>query len=283
MGTSPSIDTREENTMEKKKAIALILAAAGLQCLAGCEKNKSESTPSYAATPVQTVTEPPIGGADISGDNYNSEAYEKKINEHVQASSPNYNELVLGTVGKDVIVPEDGAEDVGLGSYRLSSSGIKLYYDETIFPDELVLTLEKYFTSFPPADYPTYIKCVFPSYITEMEKYLKENYQYDLKTSFSKRCASLAEQMSGDYRITRIKLEEAPVYDETKDNLETYFSGAGEIFGKDYYSQVKEESDDIIDACFFIMAEDSYGKEQLLVADYEIVFAVKDGKYYTFG
>ncbi|MGN0614945.1 hypothetical protein [Ruminococcus flavefaciens] len=270
--------------MDKKRVIALILAAAGLQCLAGCGKNKKDdSMPLYAETPVETTTEPPVGGADISGDKYDSEAYQAKINEHVKAAELTDAPLVLGSVGKDIIVPDEGAEDSGLGTYRVSSSGIKLYYDETVFPEELMLTLEKYFTSFPSADYATYSRCVFPSYITEMESFLEKNYNYDLKASFSKQCSTLAEKMKGDYRITRIKLEEAPVYEEGKDNIENYFSSLDEVFEKDYLNQVKEESDELIDACFYVMAEDPYGKEQMLVAEYEIVFAVKDGKYYTFG
>ena len=269
--------------MDKKRLTAFVLAAAALQCLAGCGKNKDDSMPIYAETPIQTATEPPVGGADISGDKYDSEAYQAKITEHIQAAEPTDDQLVLGSVGRDLIVPEEGAEDVGLGSYRVSSSGIKLYYDETEFPAELLLTLEKYFIAFPSADYATYSRCVFPSYIEEMEKFLGENYDYDLKTSFSKQCSSLAEQMKGDYRITRRKLETAPVYEEGKDNLETFFSSLDNLFGKDFYGQVKEESDEVIDANFYVMAEDPYGEEKLLVADYEIVFAVKDGKYYTFG
>ena len=41
--------------------------------------------------------------------------------------------------------------------------------------------------------------------------------------------------------------------------------------------------DEVIDACFYIMGEDAYGQENPIVTGYEIVFAVKDGKYYTFG
>ena len=178
---------------------------------------------------------------------------------------------------------DEGAEDAELGSYKMSSSGVKLYYDDTEFSDELMLTLEKYFLSFPAADYNSYQKCMFPSYIDEMEGFLGKEYDYDLKTSFSKRCSSLADNMYGDYKITRIKLEAAPVYDETKDNLETYFESLNEVFGKDYYEQVKSESDEVIDACFYIMGEDAYGQENPIVTGYEIVFAVKDGKYYTFG
>ena len=115
--------------MDKKRVIALILAAAGLQCLAGCGKNKDDNMPIYAETPVETTTEPPVGGADISGDNYDSEAYQAKINDHIQAAELTDAALVLGSVGKDIISPEEGAEDSGLGTYRVSSSGVKLYYN----------------------------------------------------------------------------------------------------------------------------------------------------------
>ena len=94
-----------DRTMDKKRAIALILAAAGLQCLAGCGKNKNDSMPLYAETPVETTTEPPVGGADISGDNYDSEAYQNKITEHIQAAELTDAPLVLGSIGKDVITP----------------------------------------------------------------------------------------------------------------------------------------------------------------------------------
>lgn len=274
---------RGKRMMDKKRLTALALAAVSLQCIAGCGKKKNDSMPSYAETPVETTTEPPVGGADISGDNFDSEAYMAKITEHVNAAEVTDEPLVLGSIGKDVIVPEDDAVDVGLGSYRVSSCGIKLYYDETEFSEELLLTLEKYFIALSSADYATYTRCVCPSYIEEMEKFLDEKYGYDLKTSFANQCSTLAQQMKGDYRITRIKLEPAPVYTEGKDNLETFFSSLDELFGKDYYSLVKEENDEVIDANFYIMAEDPYGQEQLLVSDCEIVFVAKDGKYYTFG
>ena len=58
-----------------KRILALLLvAAAGTQCLTGCgdkKKKSSSSMPLYAETAVETPTEPPVGGAEISGDNYN--------------------------------------------------------------------------------------------------------------------------------------------------------------------------------------------------------------------
>ena len=56
-----------------------------------------------------------------------------------------------------------------------------------------------------------------------------------------------------------------------------------EHFGKSYYEQVKGESDYLIDATFYLMGEDSNGNENVIVNGYKIVFAEKDGRYYTFG
>ena len=53
--------------------------------------------------------------------------------------------------------------------------------------------------------------------------------------------------------------------------------------GKDYYSEVKEQCDGFVDACFYIMGEDAYGKENMIVTAGKIVFATKDGRYYIFG
>lgn len=270
--------------MRRSRLTALVLAAAaGTQGLWGCGKKSDISMPIYAETAVQTPTAGAVGGAEISGDNYNSDEYYTKIKDSIDNAVPDEQPLELGILGNDVITPAEDDEEAELGSYKLSSSGVKLYYDDTEFPDELLLTLEKYFICFPSADYSTYLKCVFPSYIDEMESFLKKEFDYDLRMSFSKQCQGLADNMNGDYRITRIKLETAPQYAEDKDNIEEYFSSLNDVFGKDYYSQVKSECDDLIDACFYVMGEDSYGNENVIVSGYEIVFAVKDGKYYTFG
>ena len=270
--------------MRKLGLTALTLAAAAaVQGFSGCAKKKDISMPTYAETAVQTPTSAPAGGAELSGDSYNADEYYTKIQEKVNSTTVDSEPLELGLVGNELITPDESDQEAELGAYKISSSGVKLYYDDTVFSDELMLTLEKYFLSFPSADYNTYQKCIFPSYIDEMEAFLTKEYDYDLKTSFSKRCSTLASNMNGDYRITRIKLETAPIYDETKDNLENYFQSLDDVFGKDYYEQVKSESDEVIDASFYVMGEDSYGNEGIIVSAYEIVFAVKDGKYYTFG
>ena len=56
-----------------------------------------------------------------------------------------------------------------------------------------------------------------------------------------------------------------------------------EAFGMDYYEYVKENSDDIDCVSFYIFAEGEDGEEYLIVSELNLVFALKDGKYYTFG
>ena len=48
----------------------------------------------------------------------------------------------------EVITPDEDDDEYGLGEYRYSSGGTKLYYDENEYSTELMLTLEKYFKSF---------------------------------------------------------------------------------------------------------------------------------------
>jgi hypothetical protein len=271
-----------------KRILALLLvAAAGTQCLTGCgdkKKKSSSSMPLYAETAVETPTEPPVGGAEISGDNYNPEEYSSKIEEHVNAMEITDGDLVLGSVSDEVITPEEGSPDAQLGNYRLSSSGIKLYFDENEYPADLILTFEKYFTAYSSADYDTYHKCLFPGYVTEMEAVQAENEdRHDFKTSFIHSCSDLAQGAHGDFKITRIKLEKNAPRTDGVDNVDGYFQMLNNYLGKDYYSEVKEQCDGFVDACFYIMGEDAYGKENMIVTAGKIVFATKDGRYYIFG
>ena len=263
--------------INKKLTAVIIAAAAAFQCAASCSGKKNGSSPEDTKG---SIVE--IGGSELSGENYDTDAYYSRIEEKVNAASVSDEPFKMDEVGK-VITPEAGSEEEELGNYRVSSSGVKLYYEESEYPTELILTLEKYFSSFANADYTDYSRSVFPSYITEMENFLQRDFNYDLKTSFAKQCSGLADSMSGDYRITRIKLEPTEQYTEGEDNIDNYFEAINEAFGKDYYAEVKEDSDRIIDACFYVMAEDSSGRETMLVSGYEIVFAEKDGRYYTFG
>ena len=175
------------------------------------------------------------------------------------------------------IEPDTGSEEYDLGSYYVSPSGIKLYFEPEEFPPELVLTLEKYFRSYAENDYDTYTSCVYPSYVEEMNKFLEKDYGYGLEKSFSNQCDSLNARMKGDFTITRIRLE------NYEGDLAKFFESPSSCFGKDYYSEISGEVGKFYDAMFFIMAEDHDGHESSLISEYEIVFAEKDGKYYIFG
>lgn len=218
----------------------------------------------------------------VSGDNYDAEKYSETVKQRVEASADSSEPLIPGSVGERITPSEDDDES-DLGSYFISDDGIKLYYEPDEYPTELVLTLKNYFQAFSACDYGKYAQCVYPSYIEEMNKYLSEDFDYDLKTSFASQCSSLASRTYGDFSVTRIKIEPSPQYEEGVDNVESYFTMLDESFGKDYYGEVKAEADNIYDAVFYVMAKDYSGEETLLISEYEIVFAEKDGKYYLFG
>ena len=271
--------------MKISKLTAFITAAACIGCFTGCGQKSKNDTSEKKQTATEAAVEatmPVVGGDELTADNFDEDKYLEKVNEKVKDEEASDKPVELGSVG-DIITPAEGSQEVELGDYRISDSGVKLYYDENEFPTEMVLTLEKFFTAFSTADYSLYTSCVFPSYVEEMEKFLKKDYDYDLKTSFATQCARLASQMKGDYKITRVKVEPAEQYKEGEDNIDGYFSNLDSIFETDFYERVKSESDELIDACFYVMAEGSDGKESMLVSECEIVFAVKDGKYYTFG
>jgi hypothetical protein len=168
-------------------------------------------------------------------------------------------------------------DEADLGEYVISTLGTKLYYDSEEIPEELMNVLEKYFISFAENDYDSYAECVYPDYITEMNEYLESDYDYQLDQSFQNQCDSLVETSGGDFTVTRIKAEP---YEE--DGTEEFFDTLNECFGKDFYEQVKNDSDELYDLTFYVMA-DVDGDEFLLISGYEIVFAEKDGNYYVFG
>jgi hypothetical protein len=259
--------------MKTFKLTAVVIAAiAALQCTAGCGKKdekKSDDTANVSTTEAAT-----------SG--FDGNAYYDKVMSAIEKQEVSKDAPQLSTLGEPV-TPEEGSDESNLGAYRLSSNGVKLYYNSEEFSDNLMLTLEQYFLSFPANDYTKYTSCVFPSYIDEMGAFLEKDYSYDLKTSFAKQCVSLASRMNGDYKITRIRLEKPEQYTEGVDNLENYFKSLDDVFGKSYYEQVKGESDNIVDACFYVIGEDANGNETPIISGYEIVFAEKDGRFYTFG
>lgn len=203
-----------------------------------------------------------------------------------------------GSVG-ELITPEEGSEEYDLGSYRKSSSGVKLYYEDEI-PTELVLALEKYFTCFQDRDFDTYRSVLYPDYAARYSEYLEREYEYDLATSFELNCKGLRKNMvyeitgeyesedpeyTGDFTITRIRVEPPELTeDETLDDLKTEFFGyLDEIFDMDYYSYVSEDSDAVDYVTFYIIAEGEDEEEHRIISGFDIVFAEKDGNYYTFG
>ncbi|SHM63044.1 hypothetical protein [Ruminococcus flavefaciens] len=259
--------------MKKMKITAAVLAAAAaLQCFAGCGKKDEIKVPD--------TTNSTADGENVN--NFDAEGYYNKVLEKVQSAEVGTDAPQLGSLG-DVVTPEADSAESNLGTYRVSSNGVKLYFNEEEYASNLLLTLEQYFLSYQNADYTKYTSCVFPSFIDEMGTYLQKDYGYDFKTSFAKQCASLANIMHGDYKITRIRVEKPKQHTEGVDNLDSYFKGMDEHFGKAYHEQVKGECNNLIDACFYVMGEDSNGNESVIVNGYEIVFAEKDGRYYTFG
>lgn len=206
----------------------------------------------------------------------------------------------------DIITPDENSEEHELGSYRMSENGIKLYYDDADIPTELMLTLEKYFTSFQNNDFELYKSVLAADYAERYNKYLIENYstedeEYNLKNSFELRCKYIRDYMiqeilgsydipeddnhSGDFKITRIKAEETTLLEgETLDGLtEDFFQDSNEIFETDYYNYIKEQSDSLEYFTFYIIAEGEDGEEHRIISGMDIVFAEKNGRYYTFG
>lgn len=219
---------------------------------------------------------------------------DEKASESTTASAPDKSNLSVG----ELIEPDEESEEYNLGSYRIASDGVKLYYDETV-PEELMFALDKYFSSFQNNDLEAYKESLYPDFIERYGKFLEEEYKYGIEKSFELSCDNLRSlmqnalagdegdpsQYSGDYTITRIKAEapalnEDETIDDAKKALFEYFH---EVFDMDYYEFIKEDSDGIELVCFYIYAEGEDGEEHRLIGSYEIAFALKDGKYYTFG
>lgn len=206
----------------------------------------------------------------------------------------------------DIITPAEDSEEASLGSYRISESGIKLYYEDSDFPAELILTLERYFTSFQNNDFELYKSCLFPDYVERYNKYLVENYsndekEYTLQNSFALQCENIRNYMiqeilgtyevpddnkyTGDFKVTRIRAENTELLeDETIEGLtENFFSYLNDVLNTDYYKYVSEQADSLRYFAFYVIAEGEDDKEHRIISGMDIVFAEKDGKYYTFG
>lgn len=206
----------------------------------------------------------------------------------------------------DIITPDEDSDEYGLGSYCMSESGIKLYYNDTDIPTELMLTLERYFTAFQNRDFELYKSCLASDYIERYNKYLIENYsndeeEYNLQNSFELQCNNIRNYMiqeilgtyeipdddthTGDFRITRIRAENTELLeDETTEELtESFFEYLNDVLDMDYYKYISEQADGFRYFTFYIIAEGEDGEEHRIISAMDIVFAEKDGKYYTFG
>ncbi|MCM1528999.1 MAG: hypothetical protein NC093_03285 [Alistipes sp.] len=201
----------------------------------------------------------------------------------------------------ELITPAEDSEDYSLGSYYEDESGIKLYFgDDAVSPD-VVQALKNYFIAFQDEDFDSYKANLASDYAERYDAYLQENYSYDLRHSFELQCQYLREDMiadiyggydaentenyTGDFTITRIRVESPTLNgEETVESLtKDFFSYLDSSFDMDYYTFVSEQADSLEYVTFFVMAEGEDGEERLIVSEMDIVFAVKDGKYYAFG
>lgn len=183
----------------------------------------------------------------------------------------------------EIVYPDEDSEEYDLGPYRVSENGVKLYFDEAEYPAELMDALEKYFSSYETGDFDLYMEYIFPSYAETMEKKLQEEYQYGLDKSFQTQCDNLSVTGGENFKITRIKIE-PPIEVESKEAaMDEFLDHLNEYFGFDYKLTVKEESDKLYYMTFSVMAKTAEGNETLIVSSYYILFAEKDGRFYTFG
>ena len=164
--------------MKITKITALISAA--MLCFgtaAACkDKDSKKSSSSSQSESQPTLSENLSDTIDqsVSGDNYDKSVYYDTVMQRVDGDEDSSEPFEFGKIGELVEPDESVPEEAELGSYHLSDDGVKLYYKEDEFPDELVLTLKEYFQAFSRSDYTAYTQCVYPSYIVEMNKYLEE-------------------------------------------------------------------------------------------------------------
>ncbi len=201
----------------------------------------------------------------------------------------------------EIVTPKEDSEEYELGSYRISAKGTKLYYDSEQVPDALMLALENYFLSFQNKDFEAYKNSLAFDYAERYGEYLQKDYGYGLDNSFNIQCGNIRDSMkseitgeydvseideySGDFTITRIKADppELSENETVEDRTKEFFSYLDEIFEMDYYEYIKEQADDIKYLTFYIIADGEDGEEHRIISGVDIVFAEKDGKYYTFG
>lgn len=207
----------------------------------------------------------------------------------------------------EIITPDENSEEYELGTYRFSSNGIKLYYEEEAVSTELMLALESYFLTLQNNDFEGYKNSLYPDYAQRYGDYLKEQYsgtmegsdEYTLENSFDMQCANLKnmlvdeltyaseteQEFSGEYKITRIRAERPTLAEgETEESrIDSFFEYYKEILDVDYKSIVEKDSEGLECITFFVIVEAEDGEEHKIINDMNIIFVKKDGKYYTFG
>lgn len=256
-----------------KNIISAALAAAVCMSFVSCGKGKKADDKGTAAT--------------TAADN-SSTAAPTAYAEPVTAAADGSE--VIG----ELVTPAETDDDYTLGSFYLASTGVKLYFDPDTIPEQLMFTLEKYFTAYSNKDYASYTETVYPSYLENMNTYTMDEMGYSLEDSFNSKCDNLSDNMGGEFTVTRIKagytqedidkMEAEGTTQTPEDELtEEFFANINDWFGKDYYSEVKAEADKIYYFPFYVVAMDSSGCETALIQDFDIVFAEKDGRYYAFG
>ena len=198
---------------------------------------------------------------------------DKKEENSASGSSSSFSE---SSIAEGEFVTDPSEPD--LGAYTVNENGRKLYYDPEQYDISLVEALEDYFVTFSENDFDTYLSMAQSDYSEKMEAYLQKDYGYGMQTSFEKQCENLRSNAGGEFKVTRIKVE-AP----SENGIESYLKELGEIFEDDtFYDTVVANTDKLHDVMFYIMAE-ANGEETLLISEFEIIFAEKDGKYYMFG
>lgn len=238
--------------MKKMKSIAVILSALMLTgCFTGCKDKKNDSSAASSSSASDT------GSADASVDITLDDGYTLS----------------------EIVVPESGSDESGLGNYRISNSGVKMYYEDGTLPVELLETVEKYFTAIAENDFDTYESLVLPKYFELYENFLKnsEDYGYDMKKSFEIQCENCKTTCGGDFKVSRILVEasEEKITDQ-------YLESIGETIGDGFTDKMKDSADSFDNVVFFVMVSVDGKEDEVMLADEaKMFFGVIDGKYYV--
>lgn len=271
--------------MRPYKLIAALAAVSVLAAMTSCGSASSSEGSDALSASSENVSSASDPEEQLISAAYSTEAASEDTDEVLQEIIDKVEEQPaadkyfddLGSVGETVVIEDDDPEKE-LGDYCESSDGTKLYYDKAKIPDNVMLLLEKYFKAYAAQDYTEYTRCLYPSYIEGMEAFLQKDYGYGLKTSFAKQCRSLMDHAGGEFEVTRLRVDLLEESDPA-----SFLKPTSNCFGYDYYEKIKDEVDKFYDCDFYVIVEDEDGNEMTILSEYEIVFAEKDGKIYTFG